>query len=71
MIPETKGLSLEQVDLLYRNSSPRNSIAFRDKMMVENMHDEITADGTIQVHLDHGAMDWKHAEVAQDEKVSV
>jgi MFS transporter, SP family, sugar:H+ symporter len=70
MIPETKGLSLEQVDLLYRNSSPRNSIAFRDKMMKENMHDEIMEDGTIQVHLDHGVIDAKHAEVAQDEKVS-
>jgi MFS transporter, SP family, sugar:H+ symporter len=71
MIPETKGLSLEQVDLLYRHSTPRQSIAFRNRMMEENMHDEIMEDGTIQVHLDHRLNDGKRGEVVQEEKVSV
>ncbi|SCZ97155.1 BZ3500_MvSof-1268-A1-R1_Chr4-2g07027 [Microbotryum saponariae] len=39
-IPETKGLSLEQVDILYRNSSIINSNAFRKRILDENMHDE-------------------------------
>ncbi|SCV69442.1 BQ2448_2462 [Microbotryum intermedium] len=39
-IPETKGLSLEQVDILYRNSSIVNSNAFRKRILDENMHDE-------------------------------
>ncbi|CEQ42023.1 SPOSA6832_03794, partial [Sporobolomyces salmonicolor] len=39
-IPETKGLSLEQVDILYRNSSIIKSNAFRKQILAENMHDE-------------------------------
>ncbi|GAA6062675.1 hypothetical protein JCM10212_002498 [Sporobolomyces blumeae] len=39
-IPETKGLSLEQVDILYRNSSIRKSNQFRRKILAENLHDE-------------------------------
>lgn len=40
LIPETKGLSLEQVDILYRNSSIRKSNSFRKQILAENMHDE-------------------------------
>ncbi|GAA6020446.1 hypothetical protein JCM11491_000249 [Sporobolomyces phaffii] len=39
-IPETKGLSLEQVDILYRNSSIIKSNSFRKQILAENMHDE-------------------------------
>ncbi|BGP19543.1 hypothetical protein JCM10213_000143 [Rhodosporidiobolus nylandii] len=39
-IPETKGLSLEQVDLLYRNSSIIGSNKFRQQILAENMQDE-------------------------------
>lgn len=35
-IPETKGLSLEQIDLLYRESSIIGSVQYRKKMMAEN-----------------------------------
>jgi sugar porter (SP) family MFS transporter len=35
-IPETKGLSLEQIDLLYRESTIRNSAAYRAKMIAED-----------------------------------
>ncbi|GAA5871792.1 hypothetical protein JCM16303_000865 [Sporobolomyces ruberrimus] len=40
LIPETKGLSLEQVDILYRNSSIIHSNKFRKQILNENMHDE-------------------------------
>ncbi|KAK4699649.1 MFS transporter, SP family, sugar:H+ symporter, partial [Phenoliferia sp. Uapishka_3] len=36
------GLSLEQVDILYRNSSILKSNEFRKKIMAENMHDDDT-----------------------------
>lgn len=39
MVPETKGLSLEQVDLLYRNSSIRKSNEYRQKIIDENLHE--------------------------------
>ncbi|GAA5936407.1 sugar porter family MFS transporter [Sporobolomyces koalae] len=39
-IPETKGLSLEQVDILYRNSSILHSNKFRKQILAENMHDD-------------------------------
>ena len=35
-IPETKGLSLEQIDLLYRESSIIGSVEYRKKMIAEN-----------------------------------
>ncbi|KAL8284209.1 hypothetical protein RQP46_004958 [Phenoliferia psychrophenolica] len=38
-LPETKGLSLEQVDLLYRNSTILGSNAYRKKILAENIHD--------------------------------
>ncbi|KAF8489048.1 MFS monosaccharide transporter [Gautieria morchelliformis] len=37
-IPETKGLALEQIDILYANASPRNSVAYRNRMIAEDMH---------------------------------
>jgi hypothetical protein len=38
MVPETRGLSLEQIDLLYRNSSIRGSNAYRQKILEEDLH---------------------------------
>jgi len=35
-IPETKGLSLEQIDLLYKESSIRKSASYRAKMIAED-----------------------------------
>jgi len=34
-IPETKGLSLEQVDLLYQNVVPVHSVSYRKRLLVE------------------------------------
>ncbi|KAF7331036.1 putative glucose transporter rco-3 [Mycena venus] len=46
-IPETKGLSLEQIDLLYQESSIINSNKYRKKMIAESEthahHDKVTA----------------------------
>ncbi|GAA6040071.1 hypothetical protein JCM8097_004766 [Rhodosporidiobolus ruineniae] len=38
-IPETHKLTLEQVDILYRNSSVLQSGKFRKQILAENMHD--------------------------------
>jgi len=32
-IPETKGLSLEQIDLLYHHTTPRKSVSYRAAML--------------------------------------
>ena len=34
-IPETKGLSLEQVDLLYQNVAPVRSVSYRKRLLAE------------------------------------
>jgi hypothetical protein len=34
-IPETKGLSLEQIDLLYQNVAPINSVSYRKRLLAE------------------------------------
>ena len=34
-IPETKGLSLEQIDQLYKNVAPINSVAYRKRLLAE------------------------------------
>jgi len=48
-IPETKGLSLEQIDLLYKESSIRNSTSYRAKMIAE---DETYTHQASKVHND-------------------
>ena len=37
-IPETKGLSLEQVDLLYQNSTPLTSVSYRRELIAQDIH---------------------------------
>ena len=37
-IPETKGLSLEQVDLLYQNSTPITSVKYRRELIAQDIH---------------------------------
>ncbi|TFY59148.1 hypothetical protein EVJ58_g5973 [Rhodofomes roseus] len=56
-IPETKGLSLEQIDLLYQNSTPISSVAYRRELVANDVH-----------VADHVA-DRHHDEKASDEKV--
>ncbi|KAG9029313.1 hypothetical protein FRB95_005477 [Tulasnella sp. JGI-2019a] len=35
MVPETKGLSLEAIDVLYQNSTPMTSVAYRRRLIAE------------------------------------
>ncbi|KAM5530224.1 hypothetical protein V8D89_016112 [Ganoderma adspersum] len=37
-IPETKGLSLEQIDLLYQNSTPITSAKYRRELIAQDVH---------------------------------
>ncbi|KAF8515072.1 MFS monosaccharide transporter [Gautieria morchelliformis] len=56
-IPETKGLALEQIDILYANTTPRKSIAYRNQMIANEMRGEAAQD------------DSKHDSQSHDEKV--
>lgn len=80
-IPETKGLSLEQVDLLYRNSSIIHSNSYRKKLIAENIQDE-TQEGYYAAaqdknagragHLEHaGKRDFDSDGLVEGEKSSV
>lgn len=37
-VPETKGLSLEQIDILYQNTTPIKSVAYRNQLIAHNVH---------------------------------
>lgn len=37
-VPETKGLSLEQIDIMYQHTTPVRSLAYRRKLIAENIH---------------------------------
>ncbi|GAA5959624.1 hypothetical protein JCM8115_001270 [Rhodotorula mucilaginosa] len=66
-VAETKGLSLEQIDLLYRNSSVRNSPKYRRQILAENMQDE-TKDGIVAAARDKHLGVVGHHEHAESEK---
>ncbi|KAG9091559.1 hypothetical protein FRC07_011828, partial [Ceratobasidium sp. 392] len=38
LIPETKGLSLEQIDILYQNTNAINSVMYRRQLIAEDVH---------------------------------
>jgi len=58
-IPEVKGLSLEQIDLLYRESSMMNSAAYNKKMKAENETFTSKALAEQELGLDHGKAEKK------------
>nr|CAC41332.1 HXT1p [Uromyces viciae-fabae] len=54
LIPETKGLSLEQVDLLYTNSTVLKSNTYRSQLIANNLHEGMTpAEKAYQEKLEH------------------
>ncbi|KAH9933296.1 MFS monosaccharide transporter [Fomitopsis serialis] len=55
-IPETKGLSLEQIDLLYQNSTPLTSVAYRRELVANDVH---AADHLAERHHDEKVVDEK------------
>ncbi|OCH87378.1 MFS monosaccharide transporter [Obba rivulosa] len=55
-IPETKGLSLEQIDLLYQHSTPLTSRKYRRELIANDIH---VADTAGKVHSDDKASEEK------------
>ncbi|EIW58751.1 general substrate transporter [Trametes versicolor FP-101664 SS1] len=53
-IPETKGLSLEQVDLLYQNSTPITSARYRRELIARDVHvsDEVGKGASVHHEVD-------------------
>ncbi|KAI0285752.1 hypothetical protein BGY98DRAFT_1092609 [Russula aff. rugulosa BPL654] len=41
-VPETKGLTLEQIDLLYQNIAPVNSVSYRKRLLAEGTNTELS-----------------------------
>ena len=59
-IPETKGLSLEQVDMLYQNVAPVHSVSFRRRLIAE---------GNELSHVKNVPHETKDDDLASQEKV--
>jgi len=82
-IPETKGLTLEQVDILYQNTTPIKSSAYRKQLIahdiragdtdaIQKVNSKIQDDSRLGGILGtkKGDMDLEKSEAARDEKVS-
>lgn len=54
-IPETKGLSLEQIDLLYQNSTPITSVRYRKELIAQDLHVSDVKGVPAEHHDDHGS----------------
>ncbi|KAI0788773.1 MFS monosaccharide transporter [Abortiporus biennis] len=54
-VPETKGLSLEQIDLLYQNSTPLTSVKYRRELLANDLHVHETTGQDGKVHHDDKA----------------
>ena len=52
-IPETKGLSLEQIDVLYQHSTPRTSARYRRQLIADDVHRADRAGHTEVVVVEH------------------
>jgi sugar porter (SP) family MFS transporter len=51
-IPETKGLSLEQIDVMYQNTSPVKSLAYRRQLIAGEIQTGVNADKVGDHNLD-------------------
>jgi sugar porter (SP) family MFS transporter len=49
-IPETKGLSLEQIDIMYQNTSPTESQKYRRELMAADVHAADVHAASINIH---------------------
>lgn len=67
-IPKTKGLSLEQSDLLYQHSSPVFSANYRRELIAKNMH---VADITGEYSTSTGEAKGNQYERRSQERVEV
>ncbi|THH28577.1 hypothetical protein EUX98_g5616 [Antrodiella citrinella] len=58
-VPETKGLSLEQIDLLYLNSSILGSVEYRKVLLAQDVHVADLKDGKLTIQDDRHSNDEK------------
>ncbi|KAF4570079.1 hypothetical protein EYR40_009065 [Pleurotus pulmonarius] len=58
-IPETKGLSLEQIDVLYQHTVPWRAHKYREQLMAEDAQHELDAGEKISSHHEDSASDSK------------
>jgi sugar porter (SP) family MFS transporter len=49
-VPETKGLSLEQIDILYQNTTPRQSVAYRRQLQQDGQELSAVTGGANEKH---------------------
>jgi len=63
LVPETKGLSLEQIDILYQNTNAIHSVAYRKQLIAEDVH---PADPDA-IHVGSGSPKPKQAEISYKE----
>ena len=52
-IPETKGLSLEQIDLMYQHTTPRKSLGYRKVLLENDVRVAAARDGDVDVEKLH------------------
>jgi len=71
-IPETKGLSLEQIDILYQNTTPVKSVAYRDQLIAHNVRaadEDAIARVTTEARMSEKEKGDHHNEESVQEKV--
>jgi len=70
-IPETKGLSLEQIDILYQNTTPVRSVAYRDQLIAHNVRaaDEDAIGRVTSEIYDHDKEKMYHPHTSRHEKI--
>jgi len=52
-VPETKGLSLEQIDIMYANTTPIHSISYRKTLLAHDVHAVDVEGGKVNLHALH------------------
>lgn len=66
MIPETKQLSLEQIDLLYLNATPRTSNKYRQHLIDGGIHR--MRSGRLSMSEKGAGVDVTHLEASKEEE---
>ncbi len=52
-VPETKGLSLEQIDIMYANTTPIHSVSYRKTLLAHDVHAVDVEGGRVNLHALH------------------
>jgi len=67
-IPETKGLSLEQIDIMYANTTPIHSVSYRKTLLSHNIGAADVEGGKVDAFHRRGGVD--HEEFGNDKAVT-